>query len=364
MPAESEQQFEPRLLLLDQQTELQSGRRHGAAAAGSLVVHFLLGLLTVAVPWTSVSGPPGPDMLTRYRVVTPLVLPPTELTQKAANTVKPSTSVTLQGLLSQPQPERRMERPAMMQPAAPKRFQAPPAPVAPAPKPIIEAPKLDDGPRIPGELQARNLPGIGNPRLEPPPVPTAPAIQTEEKPRLAFERPGGMSGTLSQTGVAQGKIPLPQRSTVDDAAKQAARRGGGGLVVGDLGEGVGGLGAALNQPNAPTRNGSSLELLSDPMGVDMKPYLIRILSAVRRNWTAVIPESARLGRKGKVAIQFSIDRSGSVPKLVIAGASGTEALDRAAVAGISASNPFPPLPPEFPGQQIRLQFTFLYNMPR
>jgi outer membrane biosynthesis protein TonB len=39
------------------------------------------------------------------------------------------------------------------------------------------------------------------------------------------------------------------------------------------------------------------------------------------------------------------------------------ALDRAAVAGISASNPFPPLPAEFRGEQIRLQFTFLYNVP-
>jgi TonB family protein len=53
-----------------------------------------------------------------------------------------------------------------------------------------------------------------------------------------------------------------------------------------------------------------------------------------------------------------------VPKLVIATTSGTEALDRAAVAGISASNPFPPLPDEFKGGQVRLQFTFRYNVPR
>ncbi|MEZ5355006.1 MAG: energy transducer TonB [Bryobacteraceae bacterium] len=92
--------------------------------------------------------------------------------------------------------------------------------------------------------------------------------------------------------------------------------------------------------------------------------MIRILSTVRRNWVAVIPESARLGRRGKVLIQFAISKDGAVPKLVIASPSGTEALDRAAVAGISASNPFPPLPDEFKGQQIRLQFTFLYNAGR
>lgn len=101
--------------------------------------------------------------------------------------------------------------------------------------------------------------------------------------------------------------------------------------------------------------------MSDPMGVDFKPYLIRILALVRQNWFAVIPESARMGNHGVVQLQFIIDRNGQVPKLVIATPSGSEALDRAAVAGISASVPFPPLPSDFKGQQIRLQFAFKYN---
>jgi TonB family protein len=50
--------------------------------------------------------------------------------------------------------------------------------------------------------------------------------------------------------------------------------------------------------------------------------------------------------------------------LVIATSSGTEAFDRAAVAGVSASNPFPPLPADFKGDQIRLQLAFSYNAPR
>jgi TonB family protein len=122
------------------------------------------------------------------------------------------------------------------------------------------------------------------------------------------------------------------------------------------------LGEGLNLPPSRGRIGSSLELLSDPEGVDFRPYLIKILSTVRRNWYAVIPESAKLGRRGRVVLQFAISRDGSVPKLVIAIPSGTQALDRAAVAGISASNPFPPLPTDFGGLNIRLQFVFLYNM--
>ena len=77
------------------------------------------------------------------------------------------------------------------------------------------------------------------------------------------------------------------------------------------------------------------------MGADFKPYLIQILALVRKNWFAVIPESARLGNRGLVQLQFIIDRNGQVPKLVIATPSGSEALDKAAVAGISASVAIP-----------------------
>jgi TonB family protein len=362
MQAETDRGIEPRLLLLEQQAILPAPQR-SLVAAGSLLTHLVLGLVLVNVPWTPpVAG--GPQIIAKFRDVTPLVMPPpTQLTQKAPNQSKPALEVNLEGLLTKPSLRTPVpQRQGMLQPAAPKPVEAPPVRAPESPKPLIEAPKLELGPRHSGEVLARNLPGIGTPQLDPPPV-RPPQIQAEEKPKLAFETPGGATGSPTQSGVAQGRVPFPQRSTVDDVARQVARSGGGGLVVGDLGEGIGGLGEALNNPSAPLRNGSNLELLSDPMGVDFKPYLIRVLSAVRRNWFAVIPESARLGRRGKVLIQFAISRDGAVPKLVIATNSGTEALDRAAVAGISASNPFPPLPNEFKGQQVRLQLTFFYNIP-
>ena len=69
-----------------------------------------------------------------------------------------------------------------------------------------------------------------------------------------------------------------------------------------------------------------------------------------------------MGRRGRVLVQFIIDRRGGVPKLVIAESSGTAAFDRAAVAGISASK-FDPLPGAFQGKEIRLQLAFTYNQP-
>ena len=136
-------------------------------------------------------------------------------------------------------------------------------------------------------------------------------------------------------------------------------------MVGDLGAGgVGGLGAGINQSPAPGRRESKLQLLSDPMGADFRPYLLQVLQTVRRNWFAVMPESAKLGRRGTVLLQFAVSKDGNVPKLVVATSSGVDSLDRAAVASISMSNPLPPLPVEFRGNVVRLQLTFAYNNAR
>jgi len=103
-------------------------------------------------------------------------------------------------------------------------------------------------------------------------------------------------------------------------------------------------------------------ILSDTRGVDFGPYLSRIIHIVRQNWISVIPESARLGEKGRTGVVFEILKDGSVPQLRMVASSGSDPLDRAAVNGIHASIPFPPLPQEFTGNHLVLQFIFLYNI--
>ena len=171
----------------------------------------------------------------------------------------------------------------------------------------------------------------------------APQIQTVEKPKLALENVGGPPPPVPP---GQSRIAVPNAS-VSDAIREVSRFGASaGLTVGDPGAGAGGYGTGLNLPPSPGVQGSALELKSDPLGVDFRPYLTQILQTIRRNWYAVMPESVKLGRRGKVGLLFAITKSGGVSKVTWAGQSGVEALDRAAVAAISASNPFPPLPPE------------------
>jgi TonB family protein len=128
--------------------------------------------------------------------------------------------------------------------------------------------------------------------------------------------------------------------------------GGGGIGGGGGGGGGQGL-------------GGSLQMLTPTEGVDFSTYLARVLASVKRNWESVMPESARLGDRGRVTLQFRIMRNGVVPEAEpsMVGSSGKDPLDRAAVSSIRASTPFEPLPSAFSGPYIELRFIFLYNIP-
>ena len=328
--------------------------RSGAMSVGVNALILFFGLWLNGIMPAPRRAAVYPTIEQLRRDATPLVAPLRELTQKEPNKGPVSKEFNAESIRPR-EAQESLPRPGA---AALPRKQAqkftPPAAqprgAAPAPT-LVETPAIEIGQVKPPQGMP---PGLGANTLPPPPQ-----IQAQEKPKLTFENPGSQTGVAGQTG----RIPVPPKTSIEDAVRSVARgAGAGGMIVGD--EDAGSLASPLARSSpAPGKLGSSLELLSDPQGVDFKPYLIKVLAAVRRNWHAVMPESARLGRSGRVIIQFAISKEGAVPKLVIAIPSGAEALDRAAVAGISASNPFPPLPGEFKGGQIRLQLAFKYNLP-
>jgi len=308
----------------------------------SVIVHVLVIAALVLAPRSLVTPPRR--VATR---ITPLIEPLTELTQKAPNKGKISKEISVEALRPRPRIQIPPSRPATTRPAMPKNIPA----QAPAPPPLPEPPHLDASRAA---QSSRGLP-VGPPTAQASPPPQ---IQPEEQPKLAFETP-----SAPPPSGGQGRIAIPDTS-VSGAIRSLAREGSqGAMTVGDMSESsAGGISLGMNLPPSPGRSGSALQLLSDPMGVDFRPYLIKVLASVRRNWFAVYPESAKQGLRGKVEIQFAISKDGSIPKLVYVLQSGSEALDRAAVAGISASNPLPPLPAEFAGNIVRLQLTFSYNL--
>jgi TonB family protein len=305
----------------------------GPAFAVSVLLHV------VAVAALALSGAgsvPVESPSNGFRSSTVLVAPPMEFTQTAPNRAKIGKEFSLDNLTPRPA----LRAPATI-PALTRKLAS-----------LPEPPKVSTGPIA----QAPPAPQLGSSQMPGPP----PQLQTEEKPQLPFQTQGVPTGAAQASRQDLGR-PKPPGEVITEATRAAPRPSAGGTQVSDADLSPS-LGSGFEQAPAPGRRATALELLSDPAGVDFKPYLIRILATVKRNWQAVIPETARLGRQGRVQIQFAIDRQGGVPKLVIAVPSGTDSLDRAAVAGISASAPFPPLPPDFQGSQVRLQFTFTYNM--
>jgi TonB family protein len=331
-----------------------SSRHLIAMALASIAVHiiaitFFLSLPDV-VPATR-SSIITSDLHRAVHLVAPRIFEPTQKAPNLTKVVHPELDVRSE--LEAPQSQAPKYRPP--QPA--------PGPVAkavppPAPTPVIEPPKI--------QVTAAQPPPLP-PSIAPPPspngtIPQAPPPPADSKPRIAFENvapppPIRMNGPPPDPRLLMHQAPPEYSAPTNRPA------GGGGVSVGDSGDDLTLL-PGLSQAQSKGRMGSNLQLLSDASGFDFKPYLMQVLASVRRNWMSVIPESAKMGRRGQVLIQFIIDRHGSVPKLVIATSSGTEAFDRAAVAGVSASNPFPPLPADFKGDQIRLQLAFSYNAAR
>ena len=311
------------------------------AGVGSVVVHILLLLIAF---WVAGLAPPriatAPEIVSNIQRVTLIV--PSDLTQKEPNKNKVSKEVSVEDLKPRPASQQRLP------PAPAAHVFHPPTP----PKPVQQQAGSPEPPKIAAATPPPPPPAAGVPQAKPP------EIQQEEKPKLAFETPG-QQGTSQAHSLS--KLPLPKTS-LEDAIHDVARAGRQGSLSGGDVEQPPELPETVRTPQLPGTPGSSLNMLSDPMGVDFKPYLIEVLARVRKNWLAVIPENARLGNRGVVLLQFIIDRNGQVPKLVIAMPSGTESLNLAAVAGIQASIPFPPLPKDFKGKEVRLQFSFKYNV--
>jgi TonB family protein len=235
--------------------------------------------------------------------------------------------------------------------------------------------KISDKDRIAAsrtpQLKKKDLQDLIDARRQGAPGPTTPAQQPQQQ--LAQNSPSPQQGGGQQP--QQAPESSPQSNSVQSPAVQRnpfALGGSAGSAINQAarasaqtrGGGGGEYGSVPGSPN--TQVASQYDILSDTQGVDFGPYLQRVLQSVRSNWYTLIPEVARppLLKRGTVSVEFVITKNGSVAGMRLAGPSGDVSLDRAAWGGITASNPFPPLPSEFRGEYLALRFHFIYNPER
>jgi len=314
-------------------------RYRAVTRIGSLVFHFALIIFILSLPKLF-----PPRQLTQREIDLAnkqmLWLPP-----ESAYAPKPKAAPT-----PTPQPPAVHVDPRVLKEVAPT-----PQP-APAPTPVKPKVELPDAP-------------VPKPQAQTDPQPVAPKPETPKAPTK-------LDGIDMPKPQSQSSLILPRSHSIQDSVQEAMKApSSGGKSGAVIGPGPRGNGTPGGGPAGRGQGsfGNGWQILTDTQGVDFSDYMQRMLETVRRNWYAVMPESAMLGERGRVMLRFHIYANGSVPNEDPARemGSGKEPLDRAAISSIRSSNPFEPLPPAFleaakrngQGQYIEIRIIFLYNLP-
>ncbi len=103
-------------------------------------------------------------------------------------------------------------------------------------------------------------------------------------------------------------------------------------------------------------------ILSETNGIDFDAYVKQIVATVRKSWQILLPsfEDAAMQKADSAAVVFPIGKDGKVDvdDIAVLTSSGASSLDRLARGSIVRSDPFPPLPKEFPVQNVRVRLYF------
>lgn len=212
----------------------------------------------------------------------------------------------------------------------------------------------------PGDGSGLYTPPVGNntPRGIQPQMgqqPSMPQQQTEQRATQpsAAQQQAALDDTFvyrertSRASAAAGSIDW--RSAIREVRGPVG--GGEGLDFGNAGTG-GDIGTADQGP-----------LSFETSWYDWGPYAQSMVSKIRVNWYANMPQLIRTGIGGVATIRFTIQRDGRITEVTLLKSSGHPPYDHAARKAIELSSPLAPLPKDFPNPNERVTAMFYYNTP-
>lgn len=234
-----------------------------------------------------------------------------------------------------------------------------PGPKAAAPKQQQKAtpkksPSTSQAPKQ--QAQPRPQPPSARPSIKPPSMPN---LANRPKPEFAIPVPKssapagksystgpiGGSGTAKTGGGSRGSYaPVPSLSPTSG--------GGSGAAGSKLSKGGGGYGNAGNPGGGGGAPG--IDAIREP---DFGPYMRELQRRIKMNW-----DPPKGNESKRVVLLFKIARDGRLLSLRVFKSSGLPNADKAALSAVELTAPFRPLPPEFKGPSIDIQFTFDYNV--
>lgn len=182
--------------------------------------------------------------------------------------------------------------------------------------------------------------------------PTAPKVSASQK------APIGLPAPPSYTPGKYSNSTGPVGGTSSGSRASSSSGGGSnyGKTLGSAGStgSRSGSGSAGNpgpgNPNGPF----GIDALKEP---NFAPYMRELQSRIKYNW-----DPPKGNESKRVVLMFRIAKNGQLLSNRVSKSSGLPAADRAALNAVQLTAPFRPLPVEFKGQYIDIQFTFDYNV--
>lgn len=204
--------------------------------------------------------------------------------------------------------------------------------------------------------EAKPQPPSARPSLKPPSVPK-PTL----KPTSPFSVPvpkGGTSKGTYSTGpigghgtAVSGGSPSGSGSGRYAPVPSLAPTGGGSSGS-RLSKGSSGYGNAGNPGGGGGAPG--IDSIREP---DFGPYMRELQRRIKMNW-----EPPKGNESKRVVLLFKIAKDGRLLSVRVFKSSGIPNADKAALNAVELTAPFRPLPVEFKGSSIDIQFTFDYNV--
>ena len=228
--------------------------------------------------------------------------------------------------------------PVQKAPSKPRPAKAPAPGFKPAFKPSLtpprtQAPKLSQVPKSPFSVAVPKSTA---------PIGPAPIYGSGSGSKVS----GGSSGSASRGS----SMPSPQFSASrgSSSGSSASRGSSGSRGSSYSGGNIGNPGPG--NPSGPP----GIDAIRQP---NWGPYMRDLEARIKRNWNPPKGDQSK-----RVVLLFTIGRDGRLLSIKTVKSSGQPLSDAAAKAAVELTAPFKPLPPEYKGNSIDIEFTFDYNV--
>lgn len=276
-------------------------------------------------------------------------------------------------------PKQKVSMPSPNPSPAPSKPQAAPSGGAQkAPKPVtpkkqpsimekvtkpIQKPQPQQPPAPKAPQAAKPNPPTARPSVKPPMTP-----KTVQKPSSAFKVPVPSGGTKSGTyatgpvsgsgkavnggsttgGTTSGTGKFAPAPALSPTGKGSGTGSGSKL-------GTGGGSGGVGNPGPGNPNGRpGIDAIKEP---DFGPYMRDLQRRIKMNWNPPKGNESK-----RVVLLFKIAKDGRLLSCSVFKSSGLPNADKAALDAVKLTAPFKPLPAEYKGASIDIQFTFDYNV--